>query len=531
MQWTRRAALKTIGLAGGACLFQPAALLADNRAAARQFHVCLSTEAIQRDPELLPAVRRAGVGAVWLAGFCYGHWPYDIPSLRVARALVERQGMAARVINLPLGHPGDALGASDGQFPLTPPRHWHLGWRADGSRYAGTSLHEPATAENVKAVQGLRRAGFRGIFLDDDFRLARGPGEIGGCFCAEHRSRFLQSHGYGNGQWQALLQQVRQREFTPLLRAWVDFTGEELSAAFRAQRQAAGNGNLGIMAMYLGAEKAGIRLEEYADDPFRVGEMMFDDASFGPVKNKMDELFSGLMHRRFCRPELAFSETTAYPADRLSARNLAAKLVFSTIADVRHTMFMSGLTPFPRAHWDTLGPAMRAQAALHRALAGHRLAGPLKHYWGEASRYAGDDQPFSLFLASGIPFEVTDAPARDGWTFLSDADARQVAAGRLESRGARFLCRAGGAPRPDKMRALEESLPAIMAFKAALTPQLKRVPYVAQSDPAVCAWYPGARAVLLWNPKAEKSHFTLRLGKRSLEFPMEALEAKLVTGI
>ena len=51
--------------------------------------------------------------------------------------------------------------------------------------------------------------------------------------------------------------------------------------------------------MYLGAEKAGIRLADYADVPFRVGEFMFDDESFNPVKGKTDELFSSLFHRRF----------------------------------------------------------------------------------------------------------------------------------------------------------------------------------------------------------------------------------------
>jgi hypothetical protein len=60
-----------------------------------------------------------------------------------------------------------------------------------------------------------------------------------------------------------------------------------------------------------------------------------------------DELFSVLFHRRFADPQRCYSETTAFPADRLSAANMAAKLVISTLADVRHTMFMSGLTPFP----------------------------------------------------------------------------------------------------------------------------------------------------------------------------------------
>jgi len=112
------------------------------------------------------------------------------------------------------------------------------------------------------------------------------------------------------------------------------------------------------MVMYLGAEKAGIRLADYRDVPFRVGELMFDDGSFGLVKGKTNELFSSLFHRRFARPELAYSETTAYPANRLSAENMAAKLAVSTLSDVRNTMYMSGLTAFPREHWHTLVPKL-----------------------------------------------------------------------------------------------------------------------------------------------------------------------------
>jgi endoglucanase len=73
------------------------------------------------------------------------------------------------------------------------------------------------------------------------------------------------------------------------------------------------------MVMYLGAEKAGIRLSDHRQGLMRVGELMFNDASFNPVKGKTDELFSALFHRQFVAPERAYSETTAFPADQLSA--------------------------------------------------------------------------------------------------------------------------------------------------------------------------------------------------------------------
>lgn len=511
-----RSSLQVLGAATTAGCIAPG--MATGRG--RDFQVCLAPDAIERDPDLLPTVYAAGVRTVWLAGFFYGHWPWAPARIRAARERVEAAGMTAHLVNVPLGHPGDSLGAREGTFPLTPPEHWRLGHRLDGSRYAGTSLHAPATAENVRAVRELRSAGFRHFFLDDDFRVARGPGEIGGCYCGEHRERFLTSHGYAASRWDELLEAVRERCWTGLVREWVDFSGAELTSSFLAQEASVGKGRLGVMVMFLGAEKAGLQLERYRERPFRVGELMFDDTSFRPAKGKTDELFSALFHRQFASPELAWSETTAYPADRLSAAHLAAKLVVSTLADVRHTMFMSGVTPFPRAHWAALGPAMREQAQLHGQVAGHRPEGPLKLYWGDAARYVGDDRPFSLWLASGVPFEVTRTLASTGWTFLGAADAAAVVRGTLVSPGTRCIARpeVRGSPSLDP---LDESLEAVFAWKAAHAAEFNGIPWVEEPSPAVCAWYPTARVVLVWNLADRRIGLTVRSGHRrhSIELP------------
>ncbi len=280
---TRREWLRRIAALG--FLIPGADSLAASRSTERTFHLCLSPAVVVEDRDLLKTVQQAGVGSVWLAGFFYGHHPYSASLLRQARQCVEDAGMAAHLINVPLGHPGDALGSSDGGFPLTPPKHWQTGRSSDNRTYAGTSLHPPATEENAAALRQLRKQGFKCCFLDDDFRLARGPGEIGGCYCAQHRKRFLESGGYPDGRWDELLDDVRARRLTPLLHSWTEFTCDELTGSFQAQESGFGR-ELGIMVMYLGAEKAGIRLEDYVRAPFRVGELMFDDASFGSVKGQ-----------------------------------------------------------------------------------------------------------------------------------------------------------------------------------------------------------------------------------------------------
>ncbi|MCC6795933.1 MAG: hypothetical protein IT366_12520 [Candidatus Hydrogenedentes bacterium] len=495
-------------------------------ASPRTYQICFAPQILDNNPDLLQIVADAGVSTIWLAGFFYGYWPAPIDHVMEWRDRIEKMGLAAHVVNVPLGHPGDSLGAKDGSFPLSPPSHWKLALRPDGSTYAGTSLHEPATEENVKAMQELNARGVKRVFLDDDFRLAIGPGTIGGCFCDAHKKQFMERGGYNDSQWQELLDAVRTRTLSPILRVWVDFTCDQLTASFRAMQAAAPNIELGNMVMYLGAEKAGIRLSDYSNALLRVGELMFDDKSFAPVKGKTDELFSVLFHRRFVAPERAFSETTAFPSDKLSAANMAAKLTISTIADVRNTTYMSGVTPFPFTHWETLVSAMKLQASMHAAIAGQTPRGPLKHFWGEASRYVGDDKPFSLFLAMGVPFEITDTPANDGWTFLSDADAKSLE--NLSTPGTKLLCRPGAA---NRIEGVDETLEALFAWRRGVLPSLKNVPYIEDEKPVICAWYPSIRTALIWNPAESRENFSLRYGDSTRDVTLGPLESTLLTSL
>jgi hypothetical protein len=536
MMLTRREMLKSGLLLGIGATFgswPSSAGATEDATALRRYHLSISVDALDKDPALIDLVREAGVTDIWLVGFLYGHWYVKPERIGDWMRRVRAAGLAAHIINVPLGHPEYNLQAtSAGALSptaniATPPGHWKTGRRPDGRECAGVSLHEPATAENVVALGRLKPFDPGIIMLDDDFRLAPTPGDIGGCFCDEHRARFLAKHGYGESQWAELLDAVGRRELTPILRAWLEDACDELTASFRAQAAVlAPEARLGTMVMFMGSERAGIRLADYHDVPLRVGEMMFDDASFGAVRNKTSELFSVLLHRRFARPELAFSETTAYPPDRLSAANMAAKLTISTISDVRNTMFMSGLDAFPRTHWATLGPAMKRQAGLHATVAGHAARGPFKHYWGEEARYVGDAEPYSLFLASGVPFEVCAEPAREGWTFLAEADARAVAAGRLKSPGTQWVVR--NAPAAADGRAVSETLEALWAFKREIRPQLDLVPFVEEETPVVCAWYPTARAVLLWNLSEEPKPVTLRWKDTSRPVTLGPLGSEIV---
>lgn len=532
MTLSRRDLLAFGGALVGAGMLHRTVFAADSESTAspsggRSYHLSISPEALDADPELLSVVQDAGVTDLWITGFLYGYWHFSPEEIQSWRKRIESQGMAAHVINVPLGHPGDALGSKSGRMMTTPPKHWKPAVTFDGKPYCGTSLHPPATSENVAAIRRLAALGVRRIFLDDDFRAARSPAEIGGCFCEQHRQEFLRTAGLGDAEWPALLDDVKNRRFTRVLRDWVDFTCDQYTACFRAQQAAAVGTRLGIMVMYLGSEKSGLRLSDYSNTPFRVGECHFNDGSFAPIKGKTDELFSSLLHRRFVLPSLAYSETTAFPADALSAENMAAKLVISTISDVRNTMLMSGLTAFPRSYWQTLKSAMRRQAAQHQKIAGHAPRGPLKHFWGNAARYVGDDNPNSLFLAMGIPFEVTDSPASDGYTFLADADARSDA-GELHSPGTTFIVRQNTAKMPRNAKVVPESLPALFELKRKIVASLRDVPYVEGDQPAVCAWYPTAKCVLLWNLSDQRQVFSLRLNEKTRQVAVDSLNSAIV---
>lgn len=524
MSITRRVLLT--GAAAAAPLMTAAQPSGDAKRA-RRFEVCLSPDALRADPGLLETVANAGVGAVWLTGFLYGYWPYPLEENRRYAAQARALGMDAHMVNVPLGHPGDSLGAMNGDVPLTPPRHWRLGVRTGGSTFAGTSLHPPATEENAAAVRKVAAEGYRRIFLDDDFRLAQAPGMVGGCFCDEHRASFLARHGYATSILDDLHADIASRRLTPIVRAWVDDECRELTTCFRSQREACRPARLGIMVMFMGSEQAGIRLPDDADALFRVGELHFDDASFGAVKGKTDELFSSLFHRRFAKPEMAYSETTAFPANSLSASNMAAKLSVSTISDVRTTCYMSGLSPFPKTHWAVLAPRMKHEAAIHRVIAGHKPHGPLKHWWGDAGRYVGDANPYSLFLALGVPFEVCARPPTTGWVFLGDQDAahdpeRRLGPACIPVHRPGAPCRWAGA------RAIAEDLRSLSRLKGEVLAKEPALPHVVEDHPVVLAWYPGARSAVLWNLEPSAATVTLRHRAHDQRVSLSGLGSALV---
>ena len=497
----------------------------------RRFHISMQAEAWEKNPELIGIMKEAGISDIWMGSYLQGKWFHTPEELRKSANFLKSKGFNTHVLTVPLGHPGNAIDPSDESWSEKK-ENWKNACDYDGSLYSGTSIHPPIVEDNIEAHKALADEGFDILFLDDDFRLGKYPGKIGGCFCDECQNEFLGKYNYNSEDWKELLEAVEKRNPTKVLRSWIEYICNKEYDMFAALQKATPQMEVGIMVMYFGAEKSGIDLSQYQDVPFRVGEMMFGDKDFGRVKGKTDELFSALFHMRFVKPELAYSESTAYPQDALSAKNMAAKLTVSLFTDVRNTMFMSGLHPFPIENWKTIAPAMKKSAQLHEEIAGLKPKGPFKHFWGWDSRLVGTDKPFSLFLASGIPFEVVDEVSKDGWIFLSNEDAKSVVEGRVTAKRKNLVVRKEAEVVGDSFIEMDETMDDVFAFKKRIIPKFKNIPYVDGDTPVIFAWYPTAGKALLWKVWERKQNYNVILnGKIICSVTIEGLDVELISGL
>ena len=487
--------------------------------AERVFHRSTGPQDVLADPEQVEAWRDAGVKHLWLTLFhrarLDAEWDVYEQAVRRTREL----GMVPHLLSVPFGHP---TRFEAGGFP----EGWKPNERYNGRKGWGISFHELTARETVDSNRfAYEKFGVCDHFLDDDYRVADTPDEIGGCVCPECRQAFMEKTGISAARWDELIADLNANDDTPLVRLWVDYQCDLLTDLFRKTEAAAPKVDLGIMVMGMGSERAGIRLDDYRGKLFRVGEWMFNDAEYDQLKKKTIEMFSVLFHRRFTEPGRTFSETTIHPENSLSKENMASKLVFSTFADVRNTMFMCRT---PADYWPFFAKRMKKEAAYHEVLKGCAPKGPFKHFWGKAGRYMAGYNAYSLFLATGMPFEVTDGLAADGWTFLGDNDARSLERGEIASPGT--VCITRRESPSGRSTAVDESLESLFAFRRSILPKLReaRVPYVEEESPVVCGWYPEARAVLLWNPEKSDKTVHLFFAGRSTAVELPALESALM---
>ena len=69
------------------------------------------------------------------------------------------------------------------------------------------------------------------------------------------------------------------------------------------------------------------------------------------------------------------------------------------------------------------------------------------------------------------------------------------------------------------------------SLRRELLPTLAKVPHVVEEKPVVCAWYPTARAVLLWNLAETPEKVTLRAGRTDIPADLPPLGVALLENV
>ncbi len=173
---------------------------------------------------------------------------------------------------------------------------------------------------------------------------------------------------------------------------------------------------------------------------------------------------------------------------------------------------------------------MKKSAQIHEEIAGLKPRGPFKHFWGWDSRMVGKDKPFSLFLASGIPFEVIDGITENGWIFLSNEDANSIVEGRVASKSNNLVVRKEAKINGNEFIELDETLDDIFAFKKRIIPKLSNIPYVEGEIPVIFSWYPTGGKALLWNVNEERQNYTIKRGDKAVQSVIvEGLDVMLIS--
>ncbi|MBQ1455405.1 MAG: hypothetical protein IIZ25_06125 [Thermoguttaceae bacterium] len=495
----------------------------------RRFHLCAYYDEIfyaptpgkeldkRVDPDYpieLPVIwKDAGVTDIWFTHYVQGSWFQDWDSFDKMADKVKSMGMTPHVVSVSFGHPS-----------FKGPEGWKPSHYLSGDVLYGASCHAPADTDCVRYHRALvDHCGPCDIFMDDEFRCAQGPANIGGCICPECRDDFLKTTGFPAERWEALLDDLRASRNIPEVRLWIDYQCDRFSKIFRDTEELSPEADFGLMVMGMGSERAGIRLEDYRNKLLRVGEWMFTDAEYNPTKNKTIELFSSLFHTRFSIPGRLFSETSIIRP--LSAENLTSKLSVATLSEVRNTMYFC---PIPAEYWKLLAPRMKKEAFFHERILNQKARGPFKHFWGIDDRYMAGYDAFSLFLALGVPFEVCDTLPDDGWVFLGNASAEALESGGLEPTGAKLLARV--ASPSGRFTEIPESFEDLFALRRTLLDGFreKLVPYVEEETPVVLSEYPGSKTIYIWNIEPKEKTIHVRKGEETVALSLLPLDSAMV---
>ncbi|MHA1369090.1 MAG: hypothetical protein ACTSWN_08725 [Promethearchaeota archaeon] len=304
----------------------------------------------------------AGINNIWLATYMIGSFIASVEVISEAKSILEASGYQTGALIIPVGHPGMDLHPEGLPDPLEFPENW----RYRVNRFGRPVLHcadieSRMIADNKRAVQTLRDAGFKRIFYDDDLRMGNYGSSIQGCFCDSCLEEFndLIGGSYSRGNLARVLAKPGRSKNWDVIEKWTRYQCSKVNYFIKAMKDAAGpDVKIGLMVMAYGDERHGIDIPWIrANIPgvlFRLGEINFSDGEFGSARDKARELLGMVYHLQIMGQENTYSETTCYPANALSPENWVVKTKMALLLGMNHIFLMGGIYFLDDAYWKAL---------------------------------------------------------------------------------------------------------------------------------------------------------------------------------
>lgn len=360
---------------------------------------------------LIGLMKDAGIEKIWIAGFFSGKL-VDIEELKEAKAFAEQHGLEVGAVTIPVGHPGNALNPDDPDFEqLEIPKHWH--YRIDkwgNTVYYCGAIDSSLIEDNGKAALHLREAGFKEVFLDDDLRAGNYNPDIEGCYCDICIAEFNRIY-QRDATRETLRDATVDKQDKGLMLDWVAFQCDKVTDVVKATDIE--GVRPGIMVMHYGDERHGIDVpsirEQVPSTIFRVGELHFNDGTFGNPNGKAQEMMGIVYHLNFMEGADTYSESTIFPPRSLKEHNLVYKAKMAITSGVENVLFMSGTWLLEDSYWRALGAARPALQALDQACTNTTRSYPVHIAYGTSGAYAEALAPSTLPVLAGLPVKPVRA--------------------------------------------------------------------------------------------------------------------------
>jgi len=476
--------------------------------------------------ELLFTMKKAGVDKIWLHGYFYGHMVSSVEDMVKAKDVLYEMDFEVGVINLPLGHPGNALNPDDPTLELALPPHWRYRIDRQGNKvYFCADIESGMTNDSVAAMTMLRDAGFTEIFMDDDIRQGNWDREIQGCFCDACVERF-------NRTWErnesrvTLSRRIQARETGDVLKEWMSFQCSKVTDFMKAL--AVPGVRLGAMLMADGDERHGIDAgalkREIPDCLFRVGEHQFTDKDFGTPVGKALELISVQKQLNRIGRENVYSETTCFPHRALSAANLICKAKMAICAGISNIMLMSGTYVYEEDYWGAWGEHQDELRRMESDFAPWERITPVHFAYGSHGVYQEALYPTTLPTLSGLPVKPVRGCEQDAaggelllvfGNYVLDRDWEQVLSGYKKV----ILDAAAARTNPDKIDHSNDKhveiwnhevgtgdpQDEIRGLRALIGQDPWEFPWIASGDNVVLFWLKDRHGVIVFNMEEKSS--------------------------